>query len=205
MTPPAPAAPGVPADRRSKYLKEMQKGCDGSGVDYVRMLTNRPLGNGAGRVPRAAAADGAAMTSAKPASESISPRPGRSQACLGASAARRSSVLRPPRARAAKRRSSGFRGMADHARRRRRRRTRSGWRATRWEYVGGKAYRMTLNESAKEIDLELIDTSGLVGAPVKMHGIYALHRQPDGPRADPPRAPSRGPRRSTTPMSCRWC
>jgi hypothetical protein len=43
-----------------------------------------------------------------------------------------------------------------------------------WEYIGGKAYRMTLNESAKEIDLELIDTSGLVGAPVKMHGIYAF-------------------------------
>ena len=43
-----------------------------------------------------------------------------------------------------------------------------------WEYVGGKAYRMTLNESAKEIDLELIDTSGLVGAAVKMHGLYAF-------------------------------
>jgi hypothetical protein len=43
-----------------------------------------------------------------------------------------------------------------------------------WEYVGGKAYRMTLNESAKEIDVELIDTSGLVGAPVKMHGIYTF-------------------------------
>jgi uncharacterized protein (TIGR03067 family) len=43
-----------------------------------------------------------------------------------------------------------------------------------WEYVGGKAYRMTLNESAKEIDLELIDTTGLVGAAVKMHGIYAF-------------------------------
>jgi len=43
-----------------------------------------------------------------------------------------------------------------------------------WEYVGGKAYRMTLNESAKEIDLELIDASGLVGAPVKMHGNYAF-------------------------------
>src|SRR5689334_6474431 len=28
-----------------KYLKEMQKGCDGSGVDYVQMLTNRSLGN----------------------------------------------------------------------------------------------------------------------------------------------------------------
>jgi uncharacterized protein (TIGR03067 family) len=43
-----------------------------------------------------------------------------------------------------------------------------------WEYVGGKAYRMTLNESAKEIDLELIDTTGLVGAAVKMHGLYAF-------------------------------
>ena len=26
-----------------KYLAGMQKGCDGSGVDYVRMLTSRPL------------------------------------------------------------------------------------------------------------------------------------------------------------------
>jgi len=26
-----------------KYLTELQKGCDGSGVDYVRMVTNRPL------------------------------------------------------------------------------------------------------------------------------------------------------------------
>ena len=26
-----------------KYLKELQRGCDGSGVDYVPMLTNRPL------------------------------------------------------------------------------------------------------------------------------------------------------------------
>ena len=43
-----------------------------------------------------------------------------------------------------------------------------------WEYVGGKAYRMTLNEPAKEIDLELIDTTGLVGAAVKMHGLYAF-------------------------------
>ena len=43
-----------------------------------------------------------------------------------------------------------------------------------WEYVGGKAYRMTLNESAREIDLELIDTTGLVGAAVKMHGLYAF-------------------------------
>jgi uncharacterized protein (DUF58 family) len=28
-----------------RYLKEIQKGCDGSGVDYYRMLTNRSLGN----------------------------------------------------------------------------------------------------------------------------------------------------------------
>ena len=26
-----------------KYLADVQKGCDGSGVDYVRMLTSRPL------------------------------------------------------------------------------------------------------------------------------------------------------------------
>ncbi|HEY2910498.1 MAG TPA: DUF58 domain-containing protein [Gemmataceae bacterium] len=26
-----------------KYLAEMQRGCDGSGVDYVRMMTSRPL------------------------------------------------------------------------------------------------------------------------------------------------------------------
>ena len=43
-----------------------------------------------------------------------------------------------------------------------------------WEYVGGKAYRMTLNEPAKEIDLELIEMFRLVGAPVKMHGLYAF-------------------------------
>jgi len=28
-----------------RYLKDLQKGCDGSGVDYFRMLTNRSLGN----------------------------------------------------------------------------------------------------------------------------------------------------------------
>ena len=35
----------APAYRRivQKYLKEMQRGCDGSGVDYVRVMTNRPL------------------------------------------------------------------------------------------------------------------------------------------------------------------
>ena len=27
----------------NEYLAEMQKGCDGSGVDYVRMMTSRPL------------------------------------------------------------------------------------------------------------------------------------------------------------------
>lgn len=27
-----------------KYLEEMQRGCDGSGVDYVRLTTSRPLG-----------------------------------------------------------------------------------------------------------------------------------------------------------------
>jgi uncharacterized protein (TIGR03067 family) len=45
-----------------------------------------------------------------------------------------------------------------------------------WEYVGGKAYRMTLDESAnpKQIDLELIDTTGLRGAAVKMHGVYVF-------------------------------
>ena len=26
-----------------KYLEEIQKGCDGSGVDYVQMMTNKPL------------------------------------------------------------------------------------------------------------------------------------------------------------------
>jgi hypothetical protein len=26
-----------------KYLRDIQKGCDGSGVDYVRMITSRPL------------------------------------------------------------------------------------------------------------------------------------------------------------------
>jgi uncharacterized protein (TIGR03067 family) len=50
----------------------------------------------------------------------------------------------------------------------------------RWQYVAGgedgKAYRLTLNEAAdpKQIDLELLDTVGLRGAPVKMHGVYAF-------------------------------
>ena len=50
----------------------------------------------------------------------------------------------------------------------------------RWQYVAGgadgKAYRLTLNEAAdpKQIDLELLDTAGLRGAPVKMHGVYAF-------------------------------
>jgi hypothetical protein len=26
-----------------KYLEDIQRGCDGSGVDYVQMLTDRPL------------------------------------------------------------------------------------------------------------------------------------------------------------------
>ena len=35
---------------------------------------------------------------------------------------------------------------------------------------------MTLNESAnpKQIDLDLIDTKGLRGAAVKLHGVYAF-------------------------------
>ena len=42
-----------------------------------------------------------------------------------------------------------------------------------WEYVTAttsKAYRVTLNDAAnpKQIDLELLDTAGLRGAPVKM-------------------------------------
>jgi len=49
----------------------------------------------------------------------------------------------------------------------------------RWEYVtvaASKAYRVKLNEAArpKEIDLELLDTTGLRGAPVKMHGVYVF-------------------------------
>lgn len=28
----------------NKYLEEIQRGCDGSGVDYVQLMTNRPLG-----------------------------------------------------------------------------------------------------------------------------------------------------------------
>jgi uncharacterized protein (TIGR03067 family) len=44
----------------------------------------------------------------------------------------------------------------------------------RWEYVGGKAYRMTLNEAAnpKEIDLEPLDLPKLVGPPPRLHGVY---------------------------------
>jgi uncharacterized protein (TIGR03067 family) len=46
----------------------------------------------------------------------------------------------------------------------------------RWEYVGGKAYRITLNESAspKEIDLEPLDLPKLVGPSPRLHGIYAF-------------------------------
>jgi uncharacterized protein (DUF58 family) len=29
----------------NNYLKEIRRGCDNSGVDYVQLLTNRPLGN----------------------------------------------------------------------------------------------------------------------------------------------------------------
>jgi uncharacterized protein (DUF58 family) len=29
----------------NKYLEDIRRGCDGSGVDYVQMLTDRPLGN----------------------------------------------------------------------------------------------------------------------------------------------------------------
>jgi uncharacterized protein (TIGR03067 family) len=49
-----------------------------------------------------------------------------------------------------------------------------------WQYVtagpGGKAYRMTLNETTdpKEIDLQLIDTTGLTGGAVLLRGIYAF-------------------------------
>ncbi len=52
--------------------------------------------------------------------------------------------------------------------------------ADTWQYVttgpGGKAYRMTLNEMTdpKEIDLELIDTTGLKGGTVLLRGIYAF-------------------------------
>jgi uncharacterized protein (TIGR03067 family) len=50
----------------------------------------------------------------------------------------------------------------------------------RWQYISNgeeaRAYRLTLNESAnpKQIDLDLIDTKGLRGAAVKLHGIYAF-------------------------------
>ena len=50
----------------------------------------------------------------------------------------------------------------------------------RWQYISNgqeaRAFRMTLNETAnpKQIDLELIDTKGLRGPPVKMHGVYAF-------------------------------
>lgn len=49
----------------------------------------------------------------------------------------------------------------------------------RWESITpatSRAYRVAVNESAspKQIDLELLDTAGLRGAPVKMHGIYSF-------------------------------
>jgi uncharacterized protein (TIGR03067 family) len=46
----------------------------------------------------------------------------------------------------------------------------------RWENLGGKAYRLTLNETAdpREIDLELIDAPKMTGPAVKLHGVYAF-------------------------------
>jgi uncharacterized protein (TIGR03067 family) len=46
----------------------------------------------------------------------------------------------------------------------------------RWEYVGGKAYRITLNEAAnpKEIDLDPLDLPKLIGPPPRLHGVYAF-------------------------------
>ncbi|VTT97680.1 unnamed protein product [Gemmataceae bacterium] len=46
----------------------------------------------------------------------------------------------------------------------------------RWENLGGKAYRLTLNEAAdpREIDLELIDAPKMTGPAVKLHGVYAF-------------------------------
>jgi uncharacterized protein (TIGR03067 family) len=42
--------------------------------------------------------------------------------------------------------------------------------------VEGKAYRLTVNESVnpKEIDLEPVDTAGLIGPTPRLHGIYAF-------------------------------
>jgi uncharacterized protein (TIGR03067 family) len=53
------------------------------------------------------------------------------------------------------------------------------WRVTA-NGVAAKPYRVTLNEAAdpKEIDLELADTAGLTGAPVRMRGVYRF----DDPR-----------------------
>lgn len=46
----------------------------------------------------------------------------------------------------------------------------------RWEYVGGKAYRLTLHDDAdpKQIDLEPLDLPKLVGPPPRLHGVYAF-------------------------------
>jgi uncharacterized protein (TIGR03067 family) len=50
----------------------------------------------------------------------------------------------------------------------------------RWQFISNgeeaRAYRLTLNESTnpKQIDLDLIDTKGLRGAAVKLHGVYAF-------------------------------
>ncbi len=48
-----------------QYLADIQKGCDGSGVDYVRMSDRPTARRGAVRVPRAPAANGAAMSAAE--------------------------------------------------------------------------------------------------------------------------------------------
>ena len=47
-----------------KYLKEIQKGCDGSGVDYVPTPDESLAQQCAGGVPRATSPDGAAMSEA---------------------------------------------------------------------------------------------------------------------------------------------
>jgi uncharacterized protein (TIGR03067 family) len=46
----------------------------------------------------------------------------------------------------------------------------------RWEYVGGKVYRIVLNEAAnpKEITLEFQNVTGLRGPLPHLHGIYAF-------------------------------
>lgn len=52
-----------------------------------------------------------------------------------------------------------------------------------WQYVtaghNGKAFRLRLNEGTtpQQIELELLDTAGLKGPPVRLHGVYQF----DGP------------------------